>query len=115
KPLQLDPEMVARMVAFAIEREAIRLRKETGQAAPWTADPILATGHFCNVHRENDRGTRWVSANIVTPQRDDPDLWHKLLIARCCSNQPEALAEHDWSQPFDAKTYRAKTEALLAQ
>src|SRR5262249_39612351 len=39
-PLPLDPEMVARVVAFAIEREAIRLRKEAGQPWPWTTDEI---------------------------------------------------------------------------
>ena len=113
-PLPLDPEMVARLVAFVLEREAIRLRREAGESPPWTEDPILAEGRFCNVHREHDRVTRWVSENIVGPHRDDPDLWHKLTIVRCCSNRPEALAEYDWSSPFDAKAYLAKIEALLA-
>ena len=113
-PRPLDPEAIARVVAFAIEREGIRKRKEAGQQPPWTDDAILRIGHFCNLHRENDRTTQWVNANIVTPQRNDPDLWHKLVIARCCSNQPDALAEFDWSLPFDAVAYRSKVEALLA-
>ena len=50
-----DPR--GRLVAWALEREAIRLRKEAGRPLPWTDDPILATGRFCNVYREYDRRT----------------------------------------------------------
>lgn len=38
------------------EREAIRLCREYGQR-PWTKDQILKAHHFCNVRREDDRGT----------------------------------------------------------
>ena len=37
-----DPR--GRLVAWTIEREAIRQRKEAGQAWPWTDEPILASG-----------------------------------------------------------------------
>jgi hypothetical protein len=101
-PLPLDPEMAARVVAFAIEREAIRARKEAGQAAPWTDDPILSKGYFCNVHREHDKVTRWIADNWRDPHRDDPDLWFAMAVARCI-NEPAALAELGWPLPFDAE------------
>jgi hypothetical protein len=40
------------------EREIIRILKEKGCQPEWTEDPILQTYHFCNVRREDDRGTK---------------------------------------------------------
>lgn len=51
-------------LTFAIEREKIRLKKEAGQPAPWTEDPELQRGYFCNVFREDDRTTRWFREHI---------------------------------------------------
>lgn len=64
------------------EREAIRVRKDRGDAQPWTDDPILATYRFCNVRREDDRVTVWVRENIRKPYADHPHLWLMLCIAR---------------------------------
>jgi DNA polymerase len=100
EPVPLDPGIVADMAAFAIEREAVRVRKEQGQPQPWTDNKILAAGRFCNIRREDDRGTRWVTTNIVEPCRDDPDLFFKITMARCI-NEPAALAEIDWRVPVD--------------
>jgi hypothetical protein len=100
EPLALLPEMVARFVTSAIEREAIRKCKEASEPAPWTADPILAGGHFCNVHRENDRVSRWITAHVIEPNRDDPDLVLKVALARFL-NEPEALARLHWPAPFN--------------
>jgi len=46
------------------QRELIRIRKEEGLPRPWTGDPILQAYHFCNVHREDDRGTKEIHAVI---------------------------------------------------
>ena len=113
-PLPLDPEMVARVVAFTIEREAIRLCKEAGQAAPWTDDPILSKGYFCNVHREHDKVTRWITGNWRDPHRDDPDLWFAMTTARCI-NEPDALAELGYPVPFDGERTRSILEARKAR
>lgn len=40
------------------ERESIRVKKECGDLMPWTKDPVLSLYHFCNVRREDDRGTK---------------------------------------------------------
>jgi hypothetical protein len=81
---------------------------------PLTDDPILALGHFCNVRREDDRGTRWVTTNIVEPCRDDPDLFLKVAIARFI-NEPAALAELDWQASLDLANMLKVLEARQAR
>ena len=50
--------------ALAREREAIRLRREAGDLAPWTVDQIFKSWKFCNVHREHDRTTVWFREHV---------------------------------------------------
>lgn len=88
------------MLAWAIEREAIRRRKEAGEAWPWTSDPILQRGHFCNVERERDRVSKWVAENWRDPHRDDPDVWFAMAMARFI-NEPLTLAGLGYPVPFD--------------
>lgn len=66
------------------ERESIRMRKEDGRLIPgnWTDDEILRTYRFCNVRREDDRGTTWIRENIREPYAGHPHLWLMLCIAR---------------------------------
>lgn len=47
------------------EREAARIRKESGAPKPWSSDFVLNTFHFCNVRREDDRGTREIRAAVL--------------------------------------------------
>ena len=58
--------------AFMRERESIRLKKEAGDAFPWTDDTILQTYKFTNVNREHDRTTRWMREHWTGPHRDRP-------------------------------------------
>lgn len=74
------------------EREKIRIRKERDRGPPWTDDPILATYRFCNVRREDDRGTAWIRKYIREPYAHHPLLWLMLCIARQI-NWPDTLAE----------------------
>lgn len=74
------------------EREQIRIRKDGGDAQPWTADSILAAYRFCNVRREDDRGTVWIRENIRKPFADHPMLWLMLCIGRQI-NWPATLEE----------------------
>jgi hypothetical protein len=103
-------EPFERIVAWAIEREATRLRKAAGQPPPWSVDPIIAAGRFCNVFREFDRVTLWITANVVEPHRDDPNLWFAIADARFI-NEPSALNELGYPVPFDAVHFRAVLEA----
>lgn len=74
------------------EREAVRVRKESGAPAPWTDDPIIAKYRFCNVRREDDRVTIWVREHIREPFADHPNLWFMLANARWI-NWPETLGD----------------------
>lgn len=47
------------------EREAVRLRKESGEDHPWSEDHIFNTYHFCNVRREDDRGTKEIREVVL--------------------------------------------------
>lgn len=65
-------DRVAAFYAFVNEREAIRLRRAAGQPWPWTADLILQTYSFTNVHREHDRTSRALITNFYQPHADAP-------------------------------------------
>lgn len=62
----------------ARERYTIKLRRERGQEAPWTDDPVFQKWRFCNVHREDDKTTQWFREHIRDPLSDDP---RKVLLA----------------------------------
>jgi hypothetical protein len=74
------------------EREAIRLRKESGTPPPWTDDEILRTYRFCNVRREDDRVTVWIRDNIRKPFAGCAYSWLMCCIARII-NWPDTLQE----------------------
>lgn len=82
------------------EREKIRWQKDnnlpmdnSADGQPfWTDDPILKTYRFCNVRREDDRGTVWIRKNIRERFADHPNLWLMLCIGRQI-NWPETLAQ----------------------
>jgi hypothetical protein len=88
------------LIYYVTERERIRLKKERGDPWPWTDDPILRDKKFCNVHREDDRGTRWIADHWRTPHADDPDLWFAMVVARNV-NRIESLTEIGYPVPWD--------------
>jgi RecA-family ATPase len=112
--LPIVAEMRGRAITFAIEREAIRKRKESGQPWPWTDDPILRAGHFCNVHREHDRTTRQITNSLVQPYHNVVDLWFVIAAARCI-NEPGTLKEIERWLPFEADYLRGLLEARQAR
>jgi hypothetical protein len=113
-PLSTDTTVFERLVAFAIEREAIRIRRASGQSPPWTTDPILAAGRVCNIRREDDKVSRWIATHWRDPHHDDPDVWFAMAAARFI-NEPDALAELGYPVPFDATRFRSVLEARQAR
>lgn len=54
--------------ATARERYMISMKKEAGvEEFPWSKDPVFNTWRFCNVHREDDKTTRWFASHIRDP------------------------------------------------
>lgn len=101
-----DP--VERLAAFIRARERLRLDKEAaereGKAGYAVADPILKEFRFCNVRREDDRVTRWITDNWRTPHKDDPDLWFAMVVARFI-NWPPTLSHIGYPVPWSAKGF----------
>lgn len=67
--------------AFARERHSIYLRRQAGQARPWTTDPILQKYSFTNVFRELDRTTVWWRA-VSDTMRDKPEVLLATVLFR---------------------------------
>ncbi|MEE8206883.1 MAG: nucleotide kinase domain-containing protein [Nitrospinaceae bacterium] len=74
------------------ERELARLCKDHDGQPPYSDDPIIRDYRFCNVRREDDRGTIWIRENIRERYDEHPHLWLMLCIARQI-NWPETLDE----------------------
>lgn len=91
--------------AFVEERERIRVKKVAGEPRPWTDDPIFQSYKFCNVHREDDRTTQWVSANWRNPHKNDPDLWFAMVIARRALNWPPSMEALGYPVPWNPEDF----------
>jgi hypothetical protein len=78
------------IAAFMKARHDIYLDRKAGKPGPWTADPVLSGGRFCNIFRELDTVTIWIDQNIRQPYADHPHLWFMLAIARYI-NWPDTL------------------------
>ena len=80
-----------KIASFMAERHRIYLRRRAGEPGPWTSDPVLREGRFCNVYRELDTVTIWVDKHIRQPYANHEHLWFMLAIARYI-NWPPTLA-----------------------
>jgi len=81
--------MLANELAYWInERYSVKLLKGAGAPPPWSKDTIFNTVRFCNVHREDDRVTRWMRTHW---NRADRPAWH-YVVGRLV-NWPDSLAE----------------------
>lgn len=99
------------LVRFIIEREKVRVAKENGKPRPWTKDPILGKYRFCNVHRENDRVTRWLRDVWYPTFASDPDVWFTAVVARLFNN-PDTLEEiRPYILPWKPEKVRAILDA----
>jgi len=71
------------------ERYRIRTRKLAGEAAPWTDDPVFQTTYFCNVHREDDKITRFIR-DFYSPHVGDPLFEYNIVFSRFI-NWPDTI------------------------
>ena len=66
----LNDQILATFHHYLVERETIRIKRERGDAGPWTTDPILSRYKFTNIMRSEDRTTRWLVKHWYEPNRD---------------------------------------------
>ena len=88
---------------FIFESEQVRLRKEAGDPRPYSLDKILQTKSFCNVRREDDRGTRWLSEHWLEPHRGEPDVWFAAALYRRGCNLPRTAAAIGYPVPYSVE------------
>lgn len=93
------------MVYWIKERDAIRGKRALGVPKPWTQDEILQTYRFCNVRREDDKVTQWVSKHWRNPNKRHEHLWFGMVFARLF-NLPSTLDAVGFPVPFRANLLR---------
>jgi hypothetical protein len=93
--IDLRNPAVKTLLYWIEERHTISERKQDGKTKPWTKDKILQQYRFCNVYRELDTVTKWVSRNWRTPNQQDPLLWFAMTVARLI-NWPDTLQEIEY-------------------
>jgi hypothetical protein len=91
---------------YCKKREAVRVKRESGETFPWSDDPILQKGRFLNVFREDDKVSKSI-IKFAEPAKDDLHLLiQALFFSRWCNrdstidlltigdlNNPESLKE----------------------
>ncbi len=76
----LDDASVDGLKWFIQERESIRLRKEAGEARPWTDDEVLHKTKFTNIYRQHDKVSKFIFDSLRGWNGEE--LVFNLLIAR---------------------------------
>ncbi len=96
----------AKLFDFIRARYQLKLNKDAGLRRDlWTDDSLLAAHHFCNIHREDDRGTRWLRENWRTRHETDSYLWFAILVYRRGINWPDTAKELGFPLPWDPAHY----------
>jgi len=80
--------------------------KEADHEGPWSEDPIMLNTYFCNVHREDDKVTKWIRETWeenINPLMEADTRGHdlqKLVVANMCMarlvNNIKSLEELEW-------------------
>ncbi|MDA9607201.1 putative DNA base hypermodification protein [Candidatus Actinomarina] len=86
---------------YCKEREAVRVKRESGESFPWSDDPILRKGRFLNVFREDDKVSKSI-IKFAEPAKDDlPLLVQALFFSRWCNRDStiDQLTLGDLSNP----------------
>jgi hypothetical protein len=84
------------------ERYAIYERRVRDmEPKPWSDDWIFQQTYFCNVHRENDRVTRWIRENWSMEKLGAENYEYFMVLARFL-NWPDTLASMTipWAMDF---------------
>ena len=86
---------------YCKKREAVRLKRESGEAYPWTDDPILQKGRFLNVFREDDKVSKSIIKFAEPAKEDLPLLIQALFFSRWCNRDLtiDKLSLDDLSDP----------------
>jgi hypothetical protein len=102
-----------RLIHWINERYSIYAKRANGAAPPWTGDTILQSYRFCNVHRENDKVTKWIARNWRDSNANHPNLTAAMTLARMF-NLPDTLAAIDYPYTWDLPSMTRHVKARRA-
>lgn len=80
---------------------------------PWSEDPVFQETYFCNVHREDDKVTRWIRSTYSS-YVNDPMFEYNIVLARFI-NRPETLAKIGFQFLHEPARLLAQLEELAAE
>lgn len=93
------------MVMYWIkERHSIYKKRQAKLPKPWSDDPIFQNYRFCNVYREIDKVTIWITKHWVKPNKDAQDLWFAMVVARLV-NWPSTLEIMGFPKDLDENQF----------
>lgn len=101
------------LLYWIAERELVRRAKEAGLPKPWSQDPTFQTTYFCNVHREDDRITKWIRTTY-SHFVNEPMFEYNVILARFL-NWPESLATVGFVTHHDPDDILRVLEELAAK
>ena len=86
---------------YCKKREAVRVKRQSGEAYPWTDDPILQKGRFLNVFREDDKVSKSIIKFAEPAKEDLPLLIQALFFGRWCNRDStiDKLSLDDLADP----------------
>ena len=86
---------------YCKKREAVRVKRESGEAYPWSDDPILQKGRFLNVFREDDKVSKSIIKFAEPAKEDLPLLIQALFFGRWCNRDStiDKLSLDDLADP----------------
>ena len=86
---------------YCKKREAVRVKRESGEAYPWTDYPILQKGRFLNVFREDDKVSKSIIKFAEPAKEDLPLLIQALFFGRWCNRDStiDKLSLDDLADP----------------
>lgn len=100
---------------FCAERHMIYVRRQSGESAPWTKDPILRSYRFCNIYREIDRVTQEIMDNWLKPQLQGNNPAIAALVGRVINFTPTLIAMRSAGIDFRTGSGQGKAWKLFQQ
>lgn len=73
-----QPEL---LIYWIKERYRVLISKQEGLPKPWSDDDVFKRTYFCNVHREDDRVTRWIRS-YYSPYVGDDLFEYNIILSR---------------------------------
>jgi alpha-glutamyl/putrescinyl thymine pyrophosphorylase clade 1 len=91
---------------FVAERQAVWHRRFVERwPKPWTTDPVIRNTKFCNIYRELDPGTQFVTDELLPYMPDFGNALFNVMLYRLIG-RAETLREVGF---IDYKTYKASS------